>query len=568
MTASIAAAAYYKRKITETLPVAVLLSEVMFFLLGLTGRISHIVGAYLLCIALADVVFCVFLYRRRITKGDILSVFDPGIAVWAVLVLLLIPLFLHAAVYNWDDFHYWAIYPKNMFEIDGAPNGAFACTEYKDYMRGIQFIYYFAFKIIGRFSEPAMFIVNNALIVTALMPFFTKGKSSLPRYVCSVAAGILIPYLSMFQMLHCLGVDCIMTVFFGYGLWSVYDEKKDLFYYVRIIAVMTALTVTKTAGLVFATVIFVVFFIKEKKKTIPVLSYLVPAAAAVLWKIYCINKGNTTYLHDIFEKNVTGGQSLSLPSYAPGVSAAFIRNFFTFRLNGAPLGMTPFVMMCLFVAAYIACAGKKKEDRYAFAAVMTGMALYLLSVLYTYLFVFVEWEAASLSSYDRYVSNYMGALLYAAAIIVIKRKIIGEKILAVMLAVCLVTLNYKLIYTQMYRPAHEREYAQDKAAKEDIGGQMQKMKASGVGQGERVMVVMPSDDEGLKLYAQYGAVPVNVGFYSAADADIEKLIEKAQNENMSYAYLTEGTSTGGFSGLEEGKCYLIENGSLSLTGSF
>lgn len=565
MTASVIIAAYYKRKVTETLPAVVFASVVMFFLLGLTGRISHIVGAYVLCVAAADIVFALLLYRKGSLRESIACVFDPGIVVWVLLVLLLIPIYHHVRVFNWDDFHYWAIYPKNMFEVNGAPNGAFACTQYKDYMRGIQFAYFFVFKILGRFSEPAMFVVNNALIVTALMPFFEKKDMHMPRYVLSVAAGIILPYLCMFQMLHCLGVDCIMTVMFGYGLFAVYDEKKDLFRYIRIITVMTALTVTKTAGFVFAAVILAVFFIKERKKWIPAVSAAAPAGAFALWKLYCISKGNTTYLHEIFEKNVTGQTAFALPAYAKEVTADFVRSFFTFRLNGGIAGATPVVILIIFISVYLAAGRREKEDRLAFAVILAGMAVYLLTVLYTYLFVFVEWEALSLSSYDRYVSNYLGAMLYAAAIIAVKRQVLGEKKLAIVLALCLLTLNYPFIYTQLSPPAFAAAYAEDEAKKEAMEAQMGRLRSYGLAEGERVMLVVPNGDEDEKLYAQYGAVPLNTGFFDLTKdgADTDALLGKAQAENMSYVYLTEGCARGGFSHLEEGRPYMIKDGVLS-----
>ena len=185
----------------------------------------------------------------------------------------------------------------------------------------------------------------------------------------------------MFQMIHCLGVDCIMTVMFGYGLWSVYDKNRDAVYYVRLMAVMAALTVTKAAGLTFAAVILVVFLIKERKKLLPVICFIPSAAAFILWKIYCNSKGNSTYLHDIFEKNVTGRNAFAIPDYAGDVTGDFVRSFFTFRLNGGPIGFTPFVILCLAVAVYILGAGKRtKEDMRVFIALITGMVLYLLSV--------------------------------------------------------------------------------------------------------------------------------------------------------------------------------------------
>ncbi|MCR5474056.1 MAG: hypothetical protein K6F28_02510 [Lachnospiraceae bacterium] len=561
MTASILAAAYYKRKITETVPVVILMSIVMFFVLGLTGRISHIVGAYIFCIIAADVLFGALLYKKKRGKSDIVPVFDPGILVWALLVLLLIPLYMHVSVYNWDDFHYWAIYAKNMYIIDGAPNGSFACTEYKDYMRGIQFVYYFVFKIMGRFSEPAMFMVNNGLILTALMPFFEKEKKDLPLYVCSVSCGIILPYLVMFQMVHCLGVDCIMTVFFGYGLYAVYDDKEDLFHYVRIGAVMCALTVTKTAGLVFATVILAVFLIKERRKLIPVITYAAPAALFAIWKVYCINKGNITYLHDIVEENLTGASGHTLPSYAGSVTAEFLKSFFTFSLNDGPTGLTPVLILAVFVLVYVLWKEKKREDRYVFAALIAGMVIYLVSVLYTYLFVFAEWEAKSLSSYDRYVSNYMGALLYISALALAGGKLVSRKTFAAALIVSLATINYGFLYSQLSPSAYEKGYEPEAARKADMCDQMGALVSSGPEAGQRVLVVMAGGDDDLRLYAQYGAVPVNVCFYdlSLEGADIKKLSEAARKNNVSYTFLTGGTAVGGFSDLEEGVAISVKN---------
>ncbi len=570
MTASILIAAYYKRKITETLPVAVLLSIFMFFLLGLTGRISHIVGAYLLCIVAADIVFF-YLHIRDHSLSRIRECFDPGIVIWLVLVILLIPIYHHYQVFNWDDYHYWAIYPRNMFAVNGAPNGSFACTDYKDYMRGIQFVYFFVFKIIGRYSESAMFIVNNALIVTMLMPFFEKGtghaidRSGIMRYVLKVSVGIMMPYLCMFQMIHCLGVDCIMTVMFGYGLWSVYDKNRDAVYYVRLMAVMAALTVTKAAGLTFAAVILVVFLIKKRKKLLPLICFIPSAAAFVLWKIYCNSKGNSTYLHDIFEKNVTGRNAFAIPDYAGDVTGDFVRSFFTFRLNGGPIGFTPFVILCLAVAVYILGAGERtKEDRRVFIALIAGMILYLLSVLYTYLFVFVRWEAESLSSYDRYVSNYLGAMLYLLAIILYEKTDMATVKLAVVAAICALTLNYGFIVTHFVPSMYAQNYADEIAKRSETEKMMKNLTEAGLPEGERVAVVIPEPDDELALYIRYYAVPQNAGTVDAATlgGSLDTLIEKTSGDGISYIYFSE-ESAGLFGGERDPGIYRIENGALS-----
>ena len=312
-------ASFFNRKAEESLPVSVCLFMILLYLAGIAGVIAHVlelIALYVICGSLFFILLSVILKKQRI-KEVLSSCFcllrSPGIMFYLLLTAFFSVAVLHMRVTNWDDLHYWAIFPKNMAMINGVPSGDMECTFYRDYFPVVQYLYYPVFRLTGGFSEPAMFAVNYALIFLFLLPLFTKRDGqSVPVYVASLLSGTVLPFACTFQMLHCLGVDSIMTFLFGVLIIYVFDEKRDLFYFLRILILTTTLTLMKTTAVIFSSVVIALFFVKNLKRTkrffLSLLGLLFSNGLFYMsWKVFCRIKGNTTYLSDNLSRSLGKG---------------------------------------------------------------------------------------------------------------------------------------------------------------------------------------------------------------------------------------------------------------------
>ena len=162
-------------------------------------------------------------------------------------------------VTNFDDFHSWAITPKDMYYVNGLPTGSMASTFYRDYFPVVYIMDFFMFRITGSFKESTMFFVLWALMLVSLSELLHKKvDDDNVRYICRSVSGILLPFLISFQFLHCLGTDILATTVFGSALVFIMQrgrqEGMDTFGLIRIILTVTILGMLKTTSLILSMV--------------------------------------------------------------------------------------------------------------------------------------------------------------------------------------------------------------------------------------------------------------------------------------------------------------------------
>ena len=512
---SLFAASKYKRKLTETVPAGVYLFMLLIYLLGISGHIGHITGAFILYELFGG---AALLYLVLKNKNDIRSPFmDPGNLILIVMPMIFWFISLHMRVTNFDDFHYWAIMPKDMFYVDGVPTGGMASTFYRDYFPPVQYMDYFVFKLQGSFSESSMFFTLWTLMLSALSEFFHKREDDdIIRYLCRAAAGLMLPFLMSFQFLHCLGTDILATVIFGESLvYIMEDDTKDIFAYIRIVLAVTLLAMMKTTSLILAAVCIGVYFVKntEFKKPNSLIRFLILSVSTgsfwLSWKVFCRIKGNTTYLSDNLDRNLAAGHG-GLPEYTASTVKAFLAKLFTYGLNDGTTGLTSVIILILFVLAFIIFCKEGRgtgRKRLSFAVILAGMAGYLLVMIYIYLFVFEEWEALSLSSYDRYISTYFGALLYAALYMFFTARIRHRWIAPAFVLLLACTINFSYVAKTLIPAGFEREYGEAVSEIDSIEREFLEAAGERPAYGESILIVDYTTEQLRAKVLPYAAVP-------------------------------------------------------------
>ncbi len=519
---TLTSAAFFKRKAEETLPVVVFLLMILIYIAGILGVISHVLELILLYVVSGTVFFLLLThFLRKQTVRQILSscislLRSPGIWIFVFLVIFFSICTLHMRVTNWDDLHYWAIFSKNMAYIDGVPTGDMSSSLYRDYFPIVQYLYYPVFRIIGGYRESAMFAVDFFLIYLALLPLLIRREGqSLLSFGTSVLLVFALPFICSFQMLHCLGVDIIMTFLFGSGIIWIFDERADLFYVLRITILSTALTLTKTTALIFSAILIGLFFVKRVSKTKRFwFSFILLSASNLLfyfsWKSFCRLKGNTTYLSDNLSSNLDQS-GIVFPEYTKETIFSFLKSLFTFHLNGSSLGLSAMFMFAVFLAAFILYFRNSKEklrDGSALVLLIAGIIGYLLVLIYVYLFVFDPWEATSLSSFDRYITTCFGALLYAAfyflSRIPLKR---CQYLYSCIALILLFTVNYSYIAQTLVPSGFLKTNGEALARQDQIDRELQSVFSPEMHFGDHILYVDDKYDMERSKMIPYCSVP-------------------------------------------------------------
>ena len=548
---TLVSAVYFNRKAEETLPVVVYLLMILIYMAGIAGVIAHVLELIVLYLVVGSGFFTgLIIWHQKQGLRDMLSLCaaklrSPAPWIFVFLSVLFIFATLHLRVTNWDDMNYWAIFPKNIAAINGVPTGDRESTFFRDYIPIIQYLYYPAFKLIGHFSEPAMFAVDYILIYLSLLPLFCRYEKQSPAaYLSSVVLGIILPFILSFQMLHCLGVDIIMTFLFGACIIWVLEEERNLFSLLRIIIATTVLTLSKTTGCFFAAVIIVLFIVTREKKSV---RFFLETAGLIAsnvifylsWRIFCRIKGNSTYLSDNLSNNLKGA-GIRFPAYTRDTVQSFVRALFSLHLNDGKFGLSAMAMLGVFLIIFVWYHRRPLADRrelYAFFVLCGGLIVYLCLVLYTYLFVFEEWEAASLSSADRYLTTYFGALFYFALYLFVRLPFGTVLVYPVVTAAFLVTLNYPYMAKTLIPAGFQNEYGDEVSRMDAIDRELQSVLTPEMQYGAHILFVDAVDDMERAKMIPYCAVPYVVRITNPAemgDLTIRAVMDAAEDFGAAY----------------------------------
>ena len=561
---SLTSALYFDRDIEETIPVSTYVFMLLLYLAGICGIISH-AAQFLLLYLFAGTVFFLFLsaakYKKKILSAAGKKIKTPGIWIFLGLCLVSAALSYHLRVTNWDDLHYWAIFSKDMYVINGVPTGAMNSSLYRDYFPVVQYLYFCVFKILGNYRESYMFAVNYVLLLISMLPFFRRcEEESITQYICRAILGAMMPAICSYQMFHCLGVDIIMTFLFGQALIFIYDKRRDLFYYLRFLSVTLVLTMSKTTGLIFAAIAIAVFAVENLSPKIKGILPSVLIAVCNLgfyasWKIFCTLRGNTSYLSNNLNSNMAEGRGIILPDYAVSTVKSFFRALAVMHLNDSSVGLSALGMALVGIAVYIiclrSCTDKKRRLMEGFV-LAAGMAGYLAVMIYIYLFVFEKWEADSLSSFDRYIITFFGAVLYAAVYFVftvIKKK---EAMKAAFTILLLMTVNYPFAARTMVPSEFERSYAGAFGMVDDFDREFEGLFTQEMKPGDKILFVDCTDDMQRTKTIPYCAVPYVSRVMSFVDRDhisADEILDEAGGSDSKYVVFLEA----------EGRDSIIEN---------
>lgn len=557
IAASGALALYFERQIEDTMPMSVFLLGLAAYFTAVTNHLSRVLQLAGLGYAFITVLFtALWVVKNKKNMFDGVKSFasvykSPGLMVFAMAVTSVLILFRSHFVTNWDDFNYWAMFSKNIFARNGMVSGASSCTAFKDYTPVVQLMYYAVFKSLGAFSEAWMFMVNNVLLLVCMLPFLKKGQGErIVKWLLRAGAALLFPLAAMFQQLHCLGVDCILSVLFGYLLVRIFmDDKRDLFFCADIAVASCFLMLTKSAGVLLVSMVLICLLVKEGVGGIKAAAAFVPSYICLAsWRIFCRLAGNTSYLTDKAAGSLSSAGFLKFPDYSGEFFAKFGKAMLFFRLNGGVLSVTPILCLIFSAAAIWIIPGMNRAEaerrgvRRGALALFAGFLIYIISLIYTYLFVFEKWEALSLSSFDRYISIYILGMMYAAVYALLSDALGADGTLSlragcVIVLVFLLTINYPLVIRTFAPGGYERMYESVKTGREAAMRRAEEFYADTPGAlGGRVLIVNATLDNELEKYQQYEMVPTVTFIYHLDEQGEDGIEEQMEDHSLDYVF--------------------------------
>ncbi len=552
------------KKLEDVLPPVVFGLLLCLYLIAIAGKAHHSFEASLILFAM---IWAYFIIRKRrviFSASEIRTkMLSPGLLLYYVVVVLMFLTYSNHFVTVWDDFHYNATFPKDMFYYGTMPFGNRSATLYRSYLPLMQLFFYWGFQGMGRFSEPMMFGYKMFLIYTCMLPLF-KQINTKRHWIVNTSLGIctiLMPYLLMFELLESLSMDTFMALLFGYAVWHViFVKDKDMFTLVSMILSLTCLTMVKQLGILFTMIALFTWFVsyitsylhaeKTGRKLISRESAAWAAALVVnamfwlSWKIFCNVKGNSVYLSGKLKDSVRGG-SIIFPSYSGTVVRTFVKSIFTYSLDLARFGMSLIIAVIVSLILFAAAYRKKtigKKNLPGVTVLYLGLIMYLAVLLYTYLFVFEDWEALSLSSIDRYFGTYALALLYISAGTIcslednVRNRVLPAALAALFLLCTPWTNIYRNLIPGVYLDTHMGAYNDMRAVEDEMAGiEPQKLE---------VRTVMVVTDGGNSIYSRgmlYNFIPLIPAEYIIDDPTSdhsEELLARCADASAYYVYFS------------------------------
>ncbi len=539
----------FSRPYERALPAAALLAVLVLYLFGLLGVLRA--GVYAVyALGLFSGAYCVRGAMRDRKNGKALSV---SISPAAMVALVAVPVICFVSrgrlLTIWDEFSHWGTVVKNMYLLDAFGSAPSSTAIFKAYPPSISLLQYYFMRLEPSFTEATLFRAKDFLTVSLLMPFFAgvtwkDGK----RLLLLIMIVFALPLIDYYYFYRCILVDGVMGLLFLYALASYWDaDGLDAFSFSSLSLGIFALALSKESGYGFAALALLILFAdwvlarrgKRAEKApdlplsgkgtgllmrfLPLLPVLALLFAVLSWKLSFRSSGAADYWNAaaaLSPARVLEGLANPAP-YQKDVFERFFSALFALRDDTYAVRLSPFLWIVLPVSA--ACLahraepdeGVKKRIARLTALLLLGYALWLLALLFSYLFLFADFEALNLDGLERYSSTYqLGMFGFSVYLLVTSwRRGAGKNLissLALLLCAELMLFSFSdLAKATLVAPQYNRYTQTQREELPDVPDFAAFLDPAR----DRVcLIAQQADNTGLAYYyARYMATPVYVG---------------------------------------------------------
>lgn len=427
-------ASLFQRRIEQTLAPAIFAVTAVLYFFGLAGALySGVLFVY--GSAAVGLLFTVLhFFKKRASFREL--ALTPGLAVFGAWLAICIFLSIGRVVSQWDALTHWGLVVKNMYYCDAFGNVAGAGSAFAEYPPAVGLFEYFLVRSAPVFSEPAVYIAHNVLLLSLLAPVLSRLTKW--RFSAMLPVGLallLLPLTCNTETYTNLYIDSTLGLLFAYVLYAYFSQKRQNSFSIFCVAGgVFVLTLAKPsgggmAGIALAILALDALFVRREGKRSDWAALLAGAGALALGKLTW-----SAYLAAHVDETMWNAAArLTLPNLLAAMQspadwqretiAVFIRNICGHGVSRL-LGISYLLWPILLVVAAFAMP-RRWKDRFGQARLRVlcigsavGFGLYLVSLLVSYLLVFPDYEAVANASFERYASTMLlgviGVFLFLA----------------------------------------------------------------------------------------------------------------------------------------------------------
>ena len=417
-----------RRRLEEALPLSVVLIVGVQYAFGLFGWLSAGFYAALALCALSLALLAVRLLRGGM--GDLRRfLLTPGAVVMLAAFVWVLLSFRTHMLYEPDEFSHWGTVLRNMMHFDAIPAGVKeANITYTDYPPATTLFAYFWTRLSGGFNEGDPQRAMNIMILAFLLPAMrTQRWKRWGSALCMACALFVLPTLFNSGAYYTIYADVVLGCVFFHALYAWFFTPRDQGGVLLTGGSLFLLPLIKEAGwglCLIALAIMAVDLIGERNRSgLRRVRDAGCLAAAVLagglsWKaflavhqtrrVWSLSAGFTEILDVLLGR-------------APSHRMRTVENFFFSLTDAGLFGQGGVIQLSLLLWLLLlgalaalalgrADAALRRRWRRMALWLLAGLGAYLLSLLYTFLFLFRNYEGESLFSFARYLSSYLIAL--------------------------------------------------------------------------------------------------------------------------------------------------------------
>lgn len=322
----------------------------------------------------------------------------------------------------WDEFSHWGVAVRAMKQTHSLARGAGTVLTFVDYPPATAlFAYYLSF-LSPKFSEGATYVAMNLLIVSAMLPMLSDFTCRRPLpLLAATLLGALLPALMMAGAYTEIYVDVLLGVLAGMALALFFARRRTRMDEAGFAALLFILTLTKPSGTGLAVIVLLVVLyeaLRTKRFGCLLAGGVSVLTAKISWSAYMAVCGHGASWDlgrilpwalgedqkAIFLRFVRALEEETLFSY--WVPVSFVMGLAVFAL-------------CAYLFVRMVHKERMGTLTRALVSALLGSALYALSLLLLYMFVYERREGLALASFGRYMTTYLIVLwlfLYALAL--------------------------------------------------------------------------------------------------------------------------------------------------------
>ncbi|MGG3571889.1 hypothetical protein ABES80_05210 [Bacillus gobiensis] len=366
-------------------------------------------------------VLCIYLLAKK--KYSIKNLLVPSSLVFVLFSVAIVLLLKSLILIHYDNFSHWGLIVKEMFRINGLPDGT-TMISFRNYPPGSAVFIYFIGKIIG-YTESHALMAQGILIASniAVLSVFCKWKKISHLLLSIVLSTVLLAVIknNLYNLLvdTLLGFTALSISIIAYYYRA--DWKKSMIINTPL---MILLTLIKDSGKFFLIINIVlivwliyVHYIKGKKpkmKHSKILVYamvfmiLVPLGSNFLWLKYTQKAyPEASYSSNKFAVNIDKvNNNEKSEEFKETLAPSLIDAAANFN---SPLFKSLLLLNTLLVAmAFIIYLWKREKSKRLFYLFLFGnltYVFYLFGLYFMYLFLMPEGEASKLAGFNRYNSS-------------------------------------------------------------------------------------------------------------------------------------------------------------------